>query len=36
MDKEWLPQVRAKWEQMANQALEQAGRDERIDGPQPR
>ena len=32
MDKEWLPEVREKWEQMANLALEQAGRDERIDG----
>ena len=31
MDKEWLPEVREKWEQMANLALEQAGRDERID-----
>ena len=32
MDKGWLPQVRAKWEQMARRALEQAGRDDRIDG----
>ena len=31
MGKEWLHGVREKWEQMANQALERAGRDERID-----
>ena len=31
MEKSWLPEVRAKWEQMANRALEQAGREERID-----
>ena len=32
MDKTWLPQVRAEWAQMANRALEKAGREERIDG----
>ena len=32
MDKEWLPKVRAEWAQLANRALEQAGREERIDG----
>ena len=32
MPKEWLEQTRAKWEQTANRALEQAGRAERIDG----
>ena len=31
MEKSWLPEVREKWEQMANRALEQAGREERID-----
>ena len=30
--KEWLEQTRQAWEQKANQALEQAGREERIDG----
>ena len=30
MGKEWLEQTREKWEQTANQALERAGRDERI------
>ena len=32
MPKEWLEQTRQAWEQTANQALEQAGRTERIDG----
>ena len=31
MDKAWLPQIREKWEEMANRALDQAGREERID-----
>ena len=30
--KEWLEQTRQAWAQQANQALEQAGREERIDG----
>ena len=32
MPKEWLEQTRQTWEQTANLALEQAGREERIDG----
>ena len=32
MPKEWLEQTRQAWAQKANQALEQAGHEERIDG----